>query len=564
MWRRICLLLIVVLSLSVKGAHAVELPASADSSRFEKRFAKPLPGGEDAVIRPPQDDNITPDIPVAKEGFILEGVRLSGVSAFPEHIFDGLISEYVSHSVDLGVLNHLAARITAYYRDQGYFLSKAIIPEQDIENGIVEIRVIEGYVSNVLIDDPQGLLVSDYWGITADTIAKIKALKPLYGPALERYILLLNEGAGVYVQSIMTAPSHPEEPGAVDITLRIERQAPDYILGYNNHGSRYIGPHQAEASFSVGHVLTSYDSLVFQVVSSLPLREMQFGSVAYSTAVNAEGLSFNTSLSYASSEPGATLEPLDVQSNTVSWEGGLSYPLIRSRRANLYISGGFKLHNSSTQFLDQELIDDKTRAAVLGLSADTQDSDGSVNSLSLTFSKGLDIFGATKTGSSLLSRQEGHSDFLKVEATASRLQSLSSAFDLYTNVRGQYAPHALLSSEEFGYGGDDMGRAYDPSEITGDKGVSTSFELRYRDLPPLQNTLFFTPFSFYDIGKVWNFDSGEKPLSAASAGIGCYVQTPGGISGNITLAFPLTKDVSTPIMNGPDGPRILLEIRSSF
>ena len=44
---------------------------------------------------------------------------------------------------------------------------------------------------------------------------------------------------------------------------------------------------------------------------------------------------------------------------------------------------------------------------------------------------------------------------------------------------GQWASGPLYSSEEFGYGGKNFGRAYDQSELTGDHGVAASVEVDY-------------------------------------------------------------------------------------
>ncbi len=561
---QICAFLIILLCGEVVSiAHAQSLPGSADPSRFDKVFGEPTVDTE-KDIQAPQDYSVDTNIPEATDGFVLNAVHLSGLSVFSQQNFQPLINEYTDRSVDLNVLNHLAARITSRYHEHGYFLSKVLVPVQEIEGGNVTLQIIEGHVHDVIIDDPSDLLGSDALNITNDTITKIKALNPLHGATLERYMLLLNEGAGVHVQSIMSSATDAGLPGAINVTLKVSKKPQNFLLNYNNHGSKFVGPHQAEIAYIVGRLFSPYDRLTLQTTTTIPMREVQYGSVAYALPLNEEGLRFDTFVSYANSEPGSTLKILEVESDSFSWEGGLTYPLTRSRRTNLDIGASMNIRNSATEFLDAELIDDKVRSVILNANYDTQDDDGSLNSAAVSLHKGLDVFGATETGSADLSRTQGRSDFVKIEVSAARIQQLHNDFNVLAQMEGQYAPHPLLSSEEFGFGGADLGRAYDPSELTGDQGIAGAVELRYTGVTPLNNNIFLTPFAFYDIGKVWNEDTGSKPLSAASAGFGTYFQVGQPVSGSFTVAYPLTKSVTTPIMGDPHGPRILLDFNTRF
>jgi len=130
---------------------------------------------------------------------------------------------------------------------------------------------------------------------------------------------------------------------------------------------------------------------------------------------------------------------------------------------------------------------------------------------------------------------------------------------------GQYTSDSLLSSEEFGYGGMSFGRAYDSSEITGDKGMAASIELRYRldiKIPHIN----FQPFIFYDIGKVWNIDPSDKnKISGASAGGGFRLRHDQGWFFDATLALPLTlNSANPPKYTDEDGFRALFRLKKEF
>lgn len=545
-------------------AQSPEIPSSAETGRLRDQLFVPTPREQSDIVRP-DDLLIDENIPDAIDGFVLNKVDVQGVTVFDKDYFNDLIAEYIEREVDITVLNHLAARITQAYRDEGYFLSRAILPQQEIIGGEVKIQVIEGRVGNVIIDDPEHILAKDDFRIVSKTADKIKAVGLFHGPTLERYILLLNDSAGISVQSLLQEAPSTAEPGTVDIVLRIDKEPRQISVSYDNHGSRFVGPHQLSAAYLKGNVMNSFDQLTLQTSVAVPFSEVTFGAIEYSLPLTEEGLTASVSLSYANSEPGLALRALEVEGDSVTIESSLSYPVIRLRSESLTIGGVFTLRQSATEFLDEEFIDDKTRVLSFFGDYETQDSWGGLDVINLTFSKGLDFLDATETGDDNLSREQGRSDFIKVGLEASRQQDFFPHFQLINAVNAQYTPYPLLSSEEFGYGGTTFGRAYDPSELTGDQGVSTSVELLYTSLDPVPELdLKLVPFAFYDIGKVWNHDAGSKPVSGASAGFGTYYDFSQRVSGAVQVAYPLTRTVDTPVMNGPDGPRILFSLSTSF
>ncbi len=545
-------------------AQTPNVPSTAETGRLNEQIYTPSIDPLNEII-PVDPVAINGEIPASENGFTLNAIKLEGMSAFPKGYFDDLIQEYLGLNVDLNTLNHLTARITNKYREEGYFISRAIVPQQEVIDGTVIIIIIEGSVNDIRINDASGLLNKDRQCHLYKTAAKIKKISPLHGPSLERYVLLLNDTQGITVNTTLAAPQNQSSPGKVDIIMEATENPPLNLLSLNNYGSRFVGPYQLSNTFFKGGLINSFDQLTLGLTTSLPVKEVQFGSLQYSHPLNAEGLQANYSVSYSNSEPGLNLEDLEVEGDSIIAAAEITYPIIRSRRKDWNIGSSFDFRQSATEFLDEELIDDKTRSVTLFTSFKAIDDFGGDSSLLASISKGFNILNATETGSENLSRAQGRSDFFKGNIEASRKQAIKSNFELNTSISAQYTPHPLLSSEEFGYGGIDYGRAYDPSEITGDNGVSAAAELRYTTVPRISKlNLKLIPFAFYDIGKVWNKDTGAKPISAASAGFGAHYNLNNTLNGSVQVAYPLTKSISTPIMNGDDGPRILFNLTYAF
>lgn len=550
---------------STAFAQLVDVPSTAETGRIEQNLNLPNETQRSQIT--PQDQmDISSDIPKAQNGFELKNIVLKGVTAFSENKFESLISEYQGRNVDINVLNHLAARITQIYRDNGYFLSRAIVPQQEVLQGRVVIQVIEGYIQEVIFDDPEKLLSKDHYKIILGAARHIKEQNPLNGYNLERQILLLNEMTGLSIKTVLKKSEYPLKPGGVNLILLIQPRTTEVAIYYDNYGSRYVGPHRTGFAFTKGNFFTLYDQVSVSTSFSIPFEEVQFGSLKYETMLNRQGLKAYAELSYSNSEPGYLLDPLEAEGDSTIFSTGLSYPVIKSRRTTFIAGAEFTVSNSATEFLDVELVDDKTRDISLYFDYQSDDTWNGVNLVNLELSKGFDILGATKTGSTNLSRTQGRSDFFAAQLDIERIQNLGAYFQLQAKFSGQYAPHPLLSSHEFGYGGANYGRAYDPSEITGDKGISSAIEMRYTGVPYIETlNMSFVPFAYYDVGKVWNHDQSSPPQSGASAGFGLYYNySQSTISGAIQVAYPLTREVGAPVMNGSDGPRILFSLISRF
>ena len=127
-----------------------------------------------------------------------------------------------------------------------------------------------------------------------------------------------------------------------------------------------------------------------------------------------------------------------------------------------------------------------------------------------------------------------------------------------------YELNPLLSGEQFAFGGNLLGRAYEPSEILGDKGLAGSLELRYDwDIQRLKLSRVQW-FGFYDAGATWyRKDITDRPnkSSATSKGFGTRLYFNKYLSGNLTFAKSLTNKIASEgITRNGKAPRVLFSI----
>jgi hemolysin activation/secretion protein len=134
---------------------------------------------------------------------------------------------------------------------------------------------------------------------------------------------------------------------------------------------------------------------------------------------------------------------------------------------------------------------------------------------------------------------------------------------LLVEASGQYAFSQLLASEEFGLGGGRFGRAYNPSEVTGDHGLGAALELRFSQSLSDDFLRGLQVYGFTDYGAVWRIDdaAADRRLSLASAGGGVRFNLLDDVSGSVELAWPLT---ATPAADDGRGPRLFFTFVRRF
>lgn len=525
---------------------ADSVPSVFDAGRVGKQIEQSTPPSmrkmvPTATLPAEPTQTVSPE---SKIHFTLTQVIVKGNTVFSDEemqeLFDGSINKNIS-LVDLQMLAH---KVTVKFREAGYVLSHAILPPQTIKNGVVTFEIVEGFVSHVTVKGNIGLarpLFSGYGKY-------IMASHPLNIHDLQRYILLANDLPGFTVKAVLT-PSKTRPAGA-DLTLLVTRKKASAFLTFDNFGTRYIGPNEASIGGSVYSQFAPGDITTLQFSTTGRPHELQYAQIVYARPIGSDGWRIQVGSNYTETRPSFVIAPVNIVGRTTLAFADLSYPWIRDRDGNVILHSGINYQNVSATILGDPFYADRIRSLVVGATMDKIDRWRGINTGGFDVTHGFDILGAKPHA--LQSRPDGHSEYTRINAQASRLQGLSSRFSVLAAVHGQYAFTTLLATEQFGFGGSDYGRGYDPSEIVGDRGIGAKMELRMDTAPGwrlLQNVQYY---AFYDAGVIWNIDKDALPAKqdATSTGIGARFSFIPQLSGNLFLAKPLTKKVQTLVLLG--------------
>ncbi len=549
-----------VFALLPAAANAVVVPNTARPEAIQKQFnreERPAVGGKQIISIQDQDGK------AIKGGvtFELKEVQIEGASQFTPEELKQFYQDKIGKKITLAELNKIAENITSFYRNNGFILTKAIVPPQRINKGVVKIRIIEGFVSDVQIKGDVGGADS----VLYKYAEKIKAAKPLDAATLEHYLLLMEDLPGVEARAVLR-PS-PTTPGASQVIVNIKRdmmQGTSFAL--NNRGTRYLGPVQSNIIFAANNLMGNDEQTSVRFLNTpFDFNELKYYGAHHEMVVGSQGTKLTIDGNFVLTEPGYTLEPFDIRGTDYAVSAGVSHPIIRSRQTNWFVNSDFSVQRINLSTLGVNLYQDHLRVLKAGSSYDFVDSLEAVNRIEGNVSKGFSW--DTSNGGLDHSRANGESSFWKFTANATRIQPIYGAWSASFAVDGQYSADPLYSAEEYALGGQNFGSAFDPAEISGDSALAGRVELQYNGT---LNDIYlpsYQAYSFYDIGKVWNRDiqaaSEAKEASLASAGIGARLNVTEAVSGNMELAFPLTRKVAA---YGADGsaPRFFFHLQYRY
>jgi hemolysin activation/secretion protein len=476
---------------------------------------------------------------VERAPFKLQTVVVSGATALDKAEIEKITSEFVDRSVTTDDLSRLAGGLTQAYRDKGFFLSRVIIPPQEIKDGKLTAQAIEGYVVSVKAD---GLTEDD----AATQFETLLAERPAKLATFERALMLLSDRYSYRVDKPRLIPVE-QTPGEFQLELAVTWRPVTLELFADNRGTARNGEDQLYTGVSWNSLLSAGDQLsasLFSSVANVPdtlFAELRYGTQWAGGNLWTE-LGASTSVWQDPLYGSPTLGNFDSQK---LWFRA-SAPILRSREHSLWFNLLVDARNAARDDGFSPTRDERLRT-LRGSFSYTEVSDGSRANLHLQVSRGLDALGASQNGDTNLSREDSRPQFTKVRLSASYFTELVDNWSVNLSAIAQYADGSLPSSEQLYFGGARYGRGYDYDVTGGDNGWAASGELRYTlNASPLEMERAQL-FVFADAGRtrdVFSGTLGYESLFASSAGGGVRLFITRDLVATIEAALPVAYDDS--------------------
>ena len=484
------------------------------------------------------------------EGMRMEvkGFRLVGLSLIAEEDVQKALAPFLGENRNFQTLIDAAAKVKETLAQRGYFLANAIIPEQRIVGGMVEILVLEGKLGKVRIEYDQDVRINRK--LVEAYAAQLKQGSYVSASSVERTLFLISDLRGIQVHSVFEPG---ETVGTSDLNIKISRSKTiDANLDLDANGSIYTGVLRGSAGLDVSNPFGRGDSLSLRYTSALEQSDsagLQYARLSYLTPIGSWGTKIGASVAELKYKLGTPIfEPLKASGSAEVQSFIGIHPLIRSRNANLlttYQYDARRFHD--IQDTTKRTTDKSTGLSAFGLSGDYRDPffGGGINVYNLAYTAGRLSF---DTDVLRTADEAGHftaGNYRKSNFTYSRLQSVTERVALYFSYSAQYASKNLDPSEKISLGGPSAVRAYPQGEGAGDEGYFGTLEGRYRLITPEKLPGIMVLTLFHDFGgSLVN----KSPLEAdtinrrkiAGVGIGLNWEVPGSWALRTSIAFPQT------------------------
>jgi len=546
---------------------ACALPAAAQVVPLERApLERPtLPGFLREAPRPAFVLPPAPAVPDNRPGrtitIVVERFRITGATAFAPAELEALLAPFTGRPIGNEELEEARLAISAHYLAAGYVNSGALLPDQPFAGGAVEIQVIEGRLSEIVVGGAHGFrsaFIRDRMALAAGPPVNVLQLQErmqvlLQNPRIERINAQLGPGA---------------RPGEavlrLDVTEAKQQQAG---FSFANNRSPAVGANRGEAQVAWHNKAGFGESLGLRLGVTEGLDDI---AVNFALPVSAR----DTLLTLKAERTEANVveapfDLIDIVNRSRSFEAGLSHPVVRTVSREVLLGATLVKRDNASFLLGQPfsftpgLAGGRSTVTALRFSGDwSERSDDEVFAARITASHGLAWFRATVHPGFPDSRFDSRLAQLQ---WARRLGAERG--QLVLRADWQHANGSLLPSEKFAVGGAQSVRGYRENALVRDNGWALSLEYRrpvgrvaLAGTGPDDGLVDFAVFT--DAGRAR--DDGEAAKRLSSWGLGLRWTPAPGILAQLYKGFALQK-IENPTRTPADrGIHFLLAVQTQF
>jgi hemolysin activation/secretion protein len=453
-------------ALSAVVAHAVQAQTAPDAGSVRQQIEQARPTTPPRKAAPPAPDQAAAPAPASGVTLTVKAFRFSGNTLLSDLRLSGVVAPYRGRPIDFSELQAAAQAVAAAYREAGW-IARAYLPRQDIEGGLVSIRIVEARQGQVIVEGGESRRVASE-RIVGGFDARQHRGYAIEADALDRALLLADDLPGVQVAGALRAGTREQES---DIVLTLTDEA---LLigdvGLDNTGERSTGATRLSANAALQSPLRIGDLLAGHVVHSSGTDALR---AAWSLPVGFDGWRVGA---HASTIRYRLVQPAFVALGAHGDSSGLgieaSWPLLRSRLRNIYLSAAIDHNRFDNQSAGATTTRYRIDSLSLGVDANSVDGLGGGGSNRAA----LQLVGGRRKADVGVFDQT----YARLRYSLSRQQSITENLTMSATLTGQASGQVLDSSERFYLGGAGGVRAYPASEAGGSSGTLVQLELRRR------------------------------------------------------------------------------------
>lgn len=430
-----------------------------------------------SVAQPASDEIDNTQSPIGGEIFLTKGFKLSsgttrqftGFISEPSNLlseadFARIEAEFVGEIITIEFLKRALERVNQAYKDAGFDLSRALLPEQTVNDGRVELKLVEVKIGDIQIEGAKHIsksYVLDQLGFEAGDYI-----------ALEDFETALRRYNSTNKSKLASELAPGTAYGTTDLFVKVEEpprvELPTFNIDNYSKGLTNILPQSF--STTVNNLFGIDDEITASVSNGVGTQSLALG---ISTPIGNNGTNF--SANYAGAKTKSITENADLvgyRGNSSSFGLGLSVPLWSNNNWAGFgsISYGLGYSDLMAPITGDMLAESKTHKLVLGMP--------------MSFSDGLTQFSISPTWHLIHAQTEipeTNKWVQKLDTEVSLSQFINPKLTANLGGRLLYTESKTflnMPDEIMLVGGPGSVRAYQPSESSGYRGYFLTAELR--------------------------------------------------------------------------------------
>lgn len=419
---------------------------------------------------PPADDS------GAAIRFDISRFDVKGNTLLPPAQIDALLAKFIGAERDFGDVQGALEALEELYHQRGYKLVTVALPEQELNRGVVELRVVETRIGRISVRNNR------YFDEN-NIRRSLPALQEGRTPNLTAVSANLKLGNDNPAKEVTLKLQSGELDDEVDAVLDVKDQ-PIWkgMLNADNTGTAQTG--KTHLGFIVQNAnlfgLDHLASLQYTTSAEEPGRVKVYGA-GYHVPLYAWDDSLDFFASYSNVDSGTVAA--GALNLAVSGKGavyGARYNQNLAKRGELEskLSYGidYKAFKNSVQLMGAELGNDVTvHPLSIGYQGTLPVGHGEVGG-QLTLLR--NIAGGSKGDQRAFTaaRAGAKADYTVLRLGGSGTRALTNDWQLRALVNGQYSSDALVPGEQFGAGGATSVRGFIEREISADSGLGVNLE----------------------------------------------------------------------------------------
>ncbi|MGO9993405.1 MAG: ShlB/FhaC/HecB family hemolysin secretion/activation protein [Steroidobacteraceae bacterium] len=547
----IALAAIIALDGSVEAAAAAAAPppAPAAAGRDASGAQGPAPG-----------TSATPS-PPAQNYFDVREYRVLGNTTLSNRDIEATLYPLLGDHKTLTDVETARAALEKTYHDRGFSTVFVDIPEQDVSDKIVRLKVTEGRLNEVRISGARYFserkILAAVPAATPGTVPNV--------PQLQQQLSAVNVTTAD--RSVVPVLKAGPVPGTVDLALNVDDHLPLHgSLEFDNQNTPGTKPLRSTVSLSYADLFDELDNVSVQYQAS-PQEWSQVKVFAANYAWGAFQNGLRPSVYFIDSNSNVpAISTLGVLGKGQIYGSRLSFPLTDApgMPQSFTFGADYKHFLESIALASQAGQLANTPISYVNLSLAYGGSWSSdLLQGSLTSSANFGPRGAPNNSDTFANKRfKGEANYFYVKIDGSLYIHLPKGFQLNLRADGQFAVEPLITNEDFSITGAGAVRGYLEAESLSDSGLLGSVQLQ-SPIWQMKTLPLGAVFVFFDAGHSHVIDAlpGETvALNLHSWGAGLNLLPGRPVTGILTWADPLSDGPNT---HRGDS-RLLFMLRGAF